>query len=173
MSLEALAQVDSSIPLEITILGIDPAEQSLIQSVRELGLANRVNCLGRLPWTEVRNEYLRNDIFFFTSLRDSFGSQFLEAMATGLPIITLDHQGAKDFIPKTAGIKVPVKDPIETVNSLARAIEYAYYNPQELVAMGQAGYEFAKTQIWSNKVNSITSYYEELFMPQQQLTLKH
>ena len=165
LSLESLAAVDASVPFEFTIVGVSPTDTLLLRSIAEFGLEEKVNCLGRIPWQKVREEYIRNDIFFFTSLRDSFGSQFLEAMACGLPIITLDHQGAKDFIPQNAGIKLPVTDALGTVAALAKAIEYAYYNPQECLQMSQTGYQFARTQTWSNKIYRMTKFYEELLAP--------
>ena len=58
----------------------------------------------------------------FTSLRDSFGSQVLEAMAMGLPIICLDLHGAHDFVPDAASLKVSIGSPGETVHNLAGAI---------------------------------------------------
>lgn len=165
LSLESLAAVDTSVPFEFTIVGVNPTDTLLLGSIAEFGLEGKINCLGRIPWQKVKEEYIRNDIFFFTSLRDSFGSQFLEAMACGLPIITLNHQGAKDFIPQNAAIKVPVTDARGTVTALAKAIEHAYHNPQECLRMSQTGYQFAKTQVWSNKIDRMTKFYEELLAP--------
>ncbi len=56
-----------------------------------------------LPWLEVREAYLTHDALLFTSLRDTFGSQILEAMSLGLPVIALNLSGAQDFIPPLAG----------------------------------------------------------------------
>jgi glycosyltransferase involved in cell wall biosynthesis len=41
--------------------------------------------------------YLDLDVFLFTSLRDSCGSQLLEAMARGAAIVTLDHQARQSW----------------------------------------------------------------------------
>ena len=117
---------------------------------------------GQISWTEVKQEYLTNDVFLFTSLRDSFGSQLVEAMAYALPVIVLNHQGAGDLVPDTAGIKVSVTQPSETVAELALAIELMYKHPQKRWEMGQQGYEFARQQIWSKKAISIDHYYERL-----------
>ncbi len=62
---------------------------------RELGLTNRVNFLGRIPHEDMPALFQRCDAFLFTSLRDSFGSVVLEAMAHGLPVVTLNHQGMR------------------------------------------------------------------------------
>jgi glycosyltransferase involved in cell wall biosynthesis len=116
--------------------------------IRQNGLEGRVTWTGTLPWIEVHAMYLSHDVFMFASLRDSFAMQLLEAMGAGLPIITLDHQGARDFIPVAAALKAPVTTPTETVAALARAVEFCYDNPAQRVAMGQAGYDFACTQTW-------------------------
>jgi glycosyltransferase involved in cell wall biosynthesis len=162
LTLESLSKVNPLIPFKITIVGVSTANDDLIRWIKEFGLENKVNCKGRVPWLEVKNEYLKSDIFFFTSLRESFGSQFLEAMAYGLPVITLNHQGARDLIPDRAGIKVPVTNPTETVNVLAQAVEYMYNHPKQRVEMGKIGYEFAKTQTWSRKALEMSDYYREI-----------
>lgn len=162
LTLESLSKVNPQIPFKIRILGVDPLNNILVKSINEFNLAKKVDFVGKVSWLEMKNEYLKSDVFFFTSLRDSFGSQFLEAMAYGLPIITLNHHGAQDFIPDNAAIKVPVANKIETLNALANGVEYMYNNPQKRLIMGSNGYEFAKKQSWSNKAARVTEYYDEL-----------
>lgn len=162
LTLEALGRVSPLIPFRLTILGGGHLSKYVPSWVKEFGLEGKVEYRGRVPWREVKDAYLDNDVFLFTSLRDSFGSQLLEAMSQGLPIITLDHHGARDFVPAGAGIKVPVINPTETVNALAQAVEYMFKNPQERLQMGKIGYEFAKTQTWKQKALKMNEYYKEL-----------
>jgi glycosyltransferase involved in cell wall biosynthesis len=146
----------------MTVLGGGFLSDRVPGWIRKNGLEERVDYRGQVSWQEVKNQYLKSDLFIFTSLRDSFGSQLLEAMAYGLPIITLNHQGARDFVPEGCSIKVPVVDPKETINALARAVEYLYGNPEKRLEMGRIGYEFALNQTWLKKALKISEYYEEI-----------
>ena len=146
--LEALGQVQRRVPFHLTIVGDGVLGPQLPDLIRQHGLEGRVTWTGTLPWPEVHAMYLSHDVFMFASLRDSFAMQLLEAMGAGLPIITLNHQGARDFIPAAAALKAPVTTPAETVAALARAVEFCYDNPAQRVAMGQVGYAFARTQTW-------------------------
>jgi glycosyltransferase involved in cell wall biosynthesis len=101
--------------------------------------------------------------FLFTSLRDSFGSVVLEAMAHGLPIVTLNHQGVGTFVPNSAGFKVPVTTPHETIQSLARAInELSAADDYRTHNMRLAAWSFAKEQTWDHRVASMSQIYEEV-----------
>jgi glycosyltransferase involved in cell wall biosynthesis len=81
--------------------------------------------------------YRSADVFIFTSLRDSFGAQVLEAMGAGLPVVTLDHQGVGTFVPEKAAFKVPVKNPEETVAGLVEAIRTLMVSPELRAKMGR------------------------------------
>ena len=161
--LESLTKVNPNIAWKMTIVGAGDLSNCVPNWIKKFGLEDRVKYRGFVPWQKVKNEYLKSDVFFFTSLRDSFGSQILEAMAYGLPIITLNHHGARDFMPDGAGIKVPVTEPSETVNMLAQAVEYMYKHPEKRLDMGSIGYDFAKTQSWSHKVFEMSECYKKLF----------
>ena len=162
LALEALARVSPLTPFRLTIVG-DGCMRNYVPSwIKEFGLESRVEHRGRVSWAEVKNAYLNSDVFLFTSLRDSFGSQLLEAMSQALPVITLDHHGVRDLVPAGVGIKVPVTNPTETVNALAHAVEYMFKNPKERFQMGKIGYDFAKTQTWKQKALKVTDYYKEL-----------
>ncbi|HEY9621761.1 MAG TPA: glycosyltransferase family 4 protein [Crinalium sp.] len=162
LALEALSKVNPAIPVKLVIAGGGEQQKYLAGWIEEFGLQGKVEFLGFLSWEAVREQYLKNDAMLFTSLRDTTGAQLLEAMAQAMPIITLDHHGAKDSVPANAGIKIPIMNPTDTVNAMARAIEYMYEHPEERLAMGQAGYEYAKTQTWTQKVLKISKYYEDL-----------
>lgn len=162
LALEALSQVNAEIPFKLTIIGDGSLDSYVSQWIEQFKLETKVDYLGSRPWTEVQNAYLNNDVFLFTSLRDSYGSVLLEAMSQALPIITLNHQGARDFVPQKGSIKVPVTNPNETVTALAQAVEYMYKNPDKRLEMGRASYEFAKQQAWNNKAVLISKYYEQI-----------
>lgn len=150
--LEALTKVAPETRFHLTILGDGPLGPQVPGWLAQYGLTDQVTWRGEIPWAQVREEMLLHDVFIFCTLRDSFASQFLEAMACGLPIITLDHQGAHDFIPATAAIKVPVTDPATTTTALASAVEQLAQNPARRTAMGRAAYAFALTQTWPCKI---------------------
>ena len=162
LTLKALSRISPGIPHKITIVGDGSQSQDLPQWISEFGLEKVVDYRGRLPWLEVKKLYLESDAFFFTTLRDSCPTQFLEAMAYGLPIVTLDIHGAKKFVPDRAGIKIPVTNPDTVITALAEAIKYLYHHPQARIDMGKIGYDFARTQTWSNKARWATKYYNRL-----------
>ena len=162
LAVESLSKVSSSIPWKLTIVGYSNANRDLITEIEKLNLENQIDCIGRISWSELKQKYLQHDAFLFTSLQNSFGAQLLEAMACGLPIITLNHQGAGDFVPDRAGIKVPVTEPTETVHALSQAIKYMYNHPELRLEMGSVSYEFAKTQTWTHKAFKMNEFYREL-----------
>jgi glycosyltransferase involved in cell wall biosynthesis len=168
LALESLQQVSRNIPFKMTILGFGYQSDLVISWIEEYGLENQVIYPGRIPWIEVKNAYLNSDAFLFTSLRDSTGMQLLEALSQGLPIIGLNHQGVKDFVPNEAAIKVPVTNSAETVKELAKAIEYMFEHPKERLEMGRIGYEFAKMHTWKQNALEMSKYYQEL--AQQKIT---
>lgn len=161
LALEALAQTrDLSVRLLVAGKGAMRGEWEAL-SLR-LGLSSRVEFLGQVPYNQMPALYRSADVFIFTSLRDSFGSQVLEAMAAGLPIIALDHQGVAAFVPDNAGIKVPIAGPRETVSGLSSAIHFMAVSGPARIEMGRAAWEFARAQTWAKRAELMGHWYEEI-----------
>jgi glycosyltransferase involved in cell wall biosynthesis len=162
LALDALTHVRHSFVL--TIVGSGLPEQVVRRIIAERGLADRVNWSGRrLTVAEVRAAYLDNDALLFTSVRETAGLQLLEAMALGLPIITLDLHGARDLVPEAAGMKIPVTTPAEVTRNLAAAIDqFASLSAEQKSAMSRAGWEFASTNTWTCRAAQAEALYADL-----------
>ena len=118
-----------------------------------------VDCVGKVPFDEVKNYYASHDVLVFPSLRDSVGVQLVEAMAYGLPIITLDLNGASLLVERDRGIKIPVKEETQVVLDFAKAIEELSENKTELKTMSKNAFEYSKGFIWEEKIKNITETY--------------
>jgi glycosyltransferase involved in cell wall biosynthesis len=160
LGLEALRHV--KVPVRLRVAGEGPLLDAWKALARELNVLDRVEFLGRVPWETMSRLFDEADVFFFTSLRDSFGSVVLEAMGHGLPILTLDHQGVRDFVPADGGIKVPVINPEQTARALAEAIDALDGDPARRQTMGQVSLDFARTETWDRRVQRLVSLYEEV-----------
>jgi glycosyltransferase involved in cell wall biosynthesis len=162
LALDALKEVGGDVSLTIAGDGMDP--RAVHQMIRDRRLEQRVFWKGsRLTFDELRSAYAQHDAMLFTSLRDSFGSQLLEALAMGLPIITLDLHGAHDHVPAAASIKVQVGNPAETVRNLANAIEeYASLPLLRRNEMSLRGWNFARNLSWSARVEFVERLYQEV-----------
>jgi glycosyltransferase involved in cell wall biosynthesis len=62
------------------------------------------------------------DVFIYTSLRDSFPGQILEAQYFSLPVITLDLHGQSIMVNENNGIKCSVNIPDKTIIEIRDAI---------------------------------------------------
>lgn len=159
LTLDILANV--RYPCTLTIVGNGIDSELLRQMIKDRGVNERVIWAGkRLPWADVRAAYLEHDAMLFTSLRDSCACQLLESMALGLPVITLDLHGARDLVPDTAGIKVPLSTPSKIVKDVANAVEcYAKLSGSERTKMSSAGLAFARTMTWNIRAQEAEQLY--------------
>ncbi|GAB4024897.1 glycosyltransferase family 4 protein [Spirosoma koreense] len=161
--IQALGQVNPELPITLTIVGGkgEMADQ-VPHYIERYGVGNRINWIGHVSFEEVKAYYRQSDVFFFTSLRDTGPHQLLEAMAYSLPIVTVNLHGQAEMVNNTNGFKIPVTTEEQVVTGLARAIEWMYAHPEERMAMGQAGYAFARTQLWEAKVQT---FIHEMYAP--------
>jgi glycosyltransferase involved in cell wall biosynthesis len=159
LALQAVAEASRSVPLRLRVLGSGPQSELLEEWVDELGIADIVERKGHVPLDSVRASYRNSDALLFTSLRDSTGAQLLEAMAAGLPVITLDHSGAAVLIDRTRGLLVEPGAAADTVSGLAAAIVQLATDRELRVRLAAGGLRYARTQTWSQKAAQMTEIY--------------
>ena len=160
--LEALSEIRKELAFKLTILGDGPMGKYIPEWLDTYDLQNNVHWNGRVSWEEVQKAYLNHDIFMFCSLRDSSPAQLLEAMAYGLPIITLDIHGSSNLVPHNAGIKVKCIHPEETIKDLSQAVLKLHNDHKLRKTLGGNGYQFAKSQTWEVKTKIVNNYYSEI-----------
>jgi glycosyltransferase involved in cell wall biosynthesis len=160
LALEAIAKVRESVHL--TIAGDGPLRAEMDELVRDLGIADRAQLIGSAPYTKMAELFRQSHALLFTSLRDSTGCVVLEAMAHGLPIVMLDHQGVACFVPDDAAMKVAVTTPAETLAALTNAIEQLARSPERREQLGARAIEAARTHTWDRRAKMIAGWYRDI-----------
>jgi glycosyltransferase involved in cell wall biosynthesis len=159
LCLDVVERCAAELPVRLTIVGDDYPAQPVLDHERLRRLGDLVEWRGSLPWSDVAEAYRDADAFLFTSLRDSCGVQLLEAMTWGLPVITLDHQGAALLVPDEAGFKVPVTTPSATVAALVDAVGRLAKSEELRRRMGEAAFAAARQFTWERRVEDMEGIY--------------
>ena len=90
--------------------------------------------------------YAASDVFVFPTIYEPFGLVIIEAMASGLPVITSRVAGAADFI--TDGVDgLLLSDPGDT-NNLAAKIKLLFSNVELRKTMGERARETTEKLSW-------------------------
>jgi glycosyltransferase involved in cell wall biosynthesis len=160
--IEALGQLPKDVNYELRILGRGPLDEYWHQLAREKGVDRNTTWMGWLPHGEALKQYEWADLLAFTSLRDTSGNVVLEAIAAGLPVVCLDHQGVRDIITPECGIKVPVTRPEEVINGLTEAITSLACDPGRRERLGQGARERAKEYLWSRQGERMAAVYRQV-----------
>jgi glycosyltransferase involved in cell wall biosynthesis len=106
---------------QLEIVGAGPYEGALRERVRCVGLEAHVRFSGWLDHAEVARRHRAADLFTLVPRVESFGNAFLEALASGLPIVASTAGGIPELIEHSRhGQLVPPRRPRE----LAHAISY-------------------------------------------------
>ncbi|MFM7312352.1 MAG: glycosyltransferase family 4 protein [Cyanobium sp.] len=108
----------------LVIIGDGPEHAALVERLQERGLQGSVSLLGALPDdAEVRAWYGRASVFCLPSEQEGFGIVFLEAIASGLPVVTTTSAAIPEVVPDgQAGLLVPRRDPDALAAALLRLL---------------------------------------------------
>ena len=161
LAVRAFAALRRRIPARLIMAGDGPLYGQVRNSVQRLGLSADVDLAGWIPWDEVRRRYDSASALLFTSLRDSFGAQFLEALGRGLPAVAIDQHGIADVDVGAAAVKVPLPaHPRELPGAIATALEEVL-SDDAWESRSAAAVRWAGESAWPAKAATVTRVYHE------------
>jgi glycosyltransferase involved in cell wall biosynthesis len=158
----ALAKLPKPCQYELRILGIGKCRERWQRLAEKLGIADSIEWLGWGTYSELLPHYSWADVFAFTSLRDTSGSGLLEALAAGVPIVGLNHQGAADIMTADCAIPIPVTRPHETISAFRNAILELANEPARLQRLSEGARARATQFHWDRHGDFIDRVYNQV-----------
>lgn len=164
LALDVLAALRSrGVDAHLRIAGEGELRNDLEARSRELGIAESVEFLGRIDHDDMSEFYEQSDVFLFTSLQDTWGYVVVEAMARGLPVVTLNHQGVAGMMTNETGTLVPLGSPQQVVERLTDALQRLADDPALQVRQGYAAWAFIVAHNhWDLKANLLNELYSRI-----------
>lgn len=151
---------DKNFNFTINIIGDGPEYDNLSSLINNLGLENHVKLLGFIPNLRLPEYYRNSDIFTCYQEEESFGQVYLEAMASGLPIVTSENIGSRKIMDPSFSFMVDKDDLMEYAHKLEILITSTSLRDQYSKA---ARHKFMKNySLTSMQEKYIKLYKEEL-----------
>ena len=143
--------------VRLTIVGGGQMEQQLRQMVVEKNLSNIIEITGRLDPEKMPQVYQQNDIFVSASMQEGMSNAMLEAMASGLPIVTTHCEGVEELI-KDNGIVVEKAQ----ASQIAKAIKKLAEDPETRKDLSVAARKQAEKFSWPQVAEQYLSCYNKI-----------
>ena len=137
--LEAVQQLNSA-HVELSLLGPAPADARPLEAYSKW-----YRYLGRTDQVGVVRQMQQADVLVLPSVFEGFGLVIVEAMATGLPVITSTHSCGPEVIREAVDGFVLRPD---DVDGLAQKIAWCAEHRTQLTEMGRSAHEQAKKFSW-------------------------
>lgn len=155
--IEAMSIVNkNNAETKLILIGDGEEKENLKKLVQELNLEHCVFFLGRKSNEKIPEHMAASDIFVLPSLSEGFPNVFLEAMASGLPIVATKVGGVPEIIKDGEnGFLVEPKNP----QQLAEKILFLLENENLKERISQNNREKVKEYSWEEVVKKLESVY--------------
>ena len=150
--------------MRLTIVGGGQLEGKLRDIVSSKGLGGIIGITGRVDAENMPQIYRRNDIYISASMQEGMSNAMLEAMASGLPIITTPCEGVEELI---ADNGILVEEP--QAYSIADAVKRLAGDRKAYEQMAFAARKHAEKFSWSSVAHRYTQLYNENFAKRAEL----
>lgn len=122
-------------------------------------LSNRIFFAGNIPYENMEKEYGKSSVLIMPSIRETTGTVVLEAMAKGLPVITIDKFGASTIVDCETGWLYTGDTKHTYIENLKSAIVECIESPEEVNRRGNNARKKAANFVWEKK----NEHYQELY----------
>ena len=123
---EAMAELERRRPgvFRLRWVGLGPLLEDVRARAAELGLADRIELLGYLPFPELLPHYRDAHAFVHVSFTEGVPQVLNEALACGLPVVGTDVGGVSEALDAgRAGLLVPPSDRDALVEAVLRVAD--------------------------------------------------
>lgn len=166
LSLMAVAQLKAKSnmrPFKLSFVGSGPEYEKAKHLAQDLGIDDLVCFLGKKPLAETLKILEQSDALLFPSVRDTSGNVVLEAMSRSLPVICLDHQGAREMTNERCAVQITPSEITDTVNALAEAMNLFLEDDELGLRMGDQGMKRIQENFtWAAKRSFMEKLYGEV-----------
>ena len=147
--------VDKRIDFDLKLVGGGQDYGMLKQRIETLGLQKNVSLCGNVDNVE---DYLHeSDVYVHSSLSEALGLTIIEAMATGLPVVTLDGRGNRDLIVQGKNGYMVYE---QNAEQFADRILEIWNDKQKYCEMSAFAQEFAKQYDIKEYVDKLLTLYK-------------
>jgi glycosyltransferase involved in cell wall biosynthesis len=150
--------------VHFTMVGGGQLQQKLKQIVSEKNLGNIIELTGRIDSEDMPQIYRRNDIFISASSAEGMSNAMLEAMASGLPIITTRCEGVDELI---ADNGLVVED--ANAEEIAKAVKTLADDRQLYKQMSLAARSHAEKFSWNSTAHQYILLYNRNYTKRAKL----
>lgn len=135
--------------------------QSVLGSIKKLGLTDRVKVLTNVSREDVKNILNSAKIYLHTTVREHFGISIVEGMAMGCLPLVHNSGGVKEYVPKDFRY--------ENARDAAQKIDKAVYDwsPSKAKEMMRIAERFSEDNFCSEFVKIFEQYEEEILEPKR------
>lgn len=159
---DALERIPEALEYECRILGTGPNMDRYKQRLESSSIKNHVVLKGHVPYEQMGEEYRQADVLIFPSLRESSGAVLIEAMAKGLPIITINKFGGATILDNETGWLYDGDTKEAYLENLKNAIVECIQHPEEVKRKGEKAKKQAEKLTWEEKVEEYQAIYNRL-----------
>ncbi len=142
---------------KLILVGTGNLEAQLRKEAGQLGLSPKVEFKGTISHEELPKVYQDADVFVLPSFNEGMSNAVLEAMASGLPIITTDTGGTKELVDERNGIIVRKG----SSEDIFHAMERIHSKKDLCHQMGVASRKKAEVMPWGKMVNKYNELYKK------------
>ena len=121
--------------VHLAIVGRGHLKTRLLRHAAKRGVADAVHIESSLPFEALADAYRAADLVVFPSLYEGLGMIPIEAMASGTPVITVDHGPMPETVDERTGALYRVGDH----EAFAGVVDEELSNDERLKAKGEAG----------------------------------
>ena len=158
--LAALPAVLREVTCTLTISGIGPDAAAVAAKVAELGLDDAVTLAGYASYEDAPDRLRGGDVFVSPTYSEGFSNTILEAMASGLPVVSTAAVGVVDCLEHDRnGLLAPVGAVDELADAVVRLLKDAGLR-RRLAAAGLA--DARRLYSWSAVGGTIEGVYRSL-----------
>jgi len=148
---------NSGMDVEFTVVGNGNLMDKLKNLAEKLGIADYVHFIGWLEPDEIPQCYQNHHVFVLTSISEGMNNAMLEAMASGLPIITTACEGTQELVNDNGII---VSEP--TPENIAKAIIETAKDSAKYDRMSALSRKIAEQYSWANAAEQYLRLYTVL-----------
>ena len=142
------------------VVGAGPLADKCIVLTERIGLKNKITWAGRVSRNAVNHYYDKSHLHAVTSMAEGNPTTIWEAMAFGIPTITLDHCGMHDTVCDKCGVRIPLASLEITVNRYAAILDQLISDPELITKLSWGVLECSKKFSWRQRGMDWNGHYE-------------